>query len=168
MFFSVASHGQIEVDKRIELTGSGTDAKITGIKHVSDDEDAVNKKYVDSLVTANSGGGVDLDFTFTASANSVSGGSSNNNTPAITLTATAFAGTITPINVVVTGMPSGVSYTLTPSAGYPVPSLNMLNDPSTLDWQPIVKVEHYRLKQDSVKHPVELKEDAPPYRTNAD
>jgi hypothetical protein len=47
----------------------------------------------------------------------------------------------------------------------PNPSLNILNDPSTLDWQPIVKVEHYRLKQDSVKHPVELKEDAPPYRT---
>ena len=47
----------------------------------------------------------------------------------------------------------------------PKPSLNILNDPSTLDWQPIVKVEHYRLKQDSVKHPVELKEDAPPYKT---
>jgi len=46
----------------------------------------------------------------------------------------------------------------------PKPSLNILNDPSTLDWQPIVKVEHYRLKQDSVKHPVELKEDATPYR----
>ena len=38
-------------------------------------------------------------------------------------------------------------------------------DPATLDWQPIVKIEHYRLRQDSVKHPVELKEDAPPYRT---
>jgi hypothetical protein len=37
--------------------------------------------------------------------------------------------------------------------------------PATLDWQPIVKVEHYRLKQDSVKHPVELKEDTVPYRT---
>lgn len=49
--------------------------------------------------------------------------------------------------------------------GTPKPSLNILNDPSTLDWQPIVKVEHYRLKQDSVKHPVELKEDSPPYRT---
>ncbi len=50
-------------------------------------------------------------------------------------------------------------------AGVPGPSLNKLNDPSTLDWQPIVKVEHYRLKQDSVKHPVELKEDPTPYRT---
>jgi superfamily II DNA or RNA helicase len=47
----------------------------------------------------------------------------------------------------------------------PVPSLNKLNDPATLEWQPIVKVEHYRLRQDSVKHPVELKEDATPYRT---
>ena len=45
----------------------------------------------------------------------------------------------------------------------PAPSLNILPDPATLDWQPIVKVEHYRLRQDSVKHPVELKEDAPPY-----
>ena len=36
----------------------------------------------------------------------------------------------------------------------------------TLKWQPIVKVEHYRLRQDSVKHPVELKEDSPLYRTN--
>ena len=45
------------------------------------------------------------------------------------------------------------------------PSLNILQDPSTLDWQPIVKVEHYRLRQDSIKHPVELKEDPTPYRT---
>ncbi len=43
------------------------------------------------------------------------------------------------------------------------PSLNILHDPSTLDWQPIVKVEHYRLRQDSVKQPVELKEESPPY-----
>jgi superfamily II DNA or RNA helicase len=47
----------------------------------------------------------------------------------------------------------------------PNPSLNILRDPSTLDWQPIVKVEHYRLNQDSLKHPVELKEDGPPYHT---
>ena len=43
------------------------------------------------------------------------------------------------------------------------PSINTLRDPSKLDWQPIVKVEHYRLRQDSIQHPVELKEDAPPY-----
>jgi superfamily II DNA or RNA helicase len=47
--------------------------------------------------------------------------------------------------------------------GTPTPSLNILHDPATLEWQPIVKIEHYRLRQDSVKHPVELKEDSPPY-----
>ena len=45
----------------------------------------------------------------------------------------------------------------------PAPSLNILRDPATLEWQPVVKVEHYRLKQDSVKHPVELKENPPTY-----
>jgi Domain of unknown function (DUF3883) len=45
------------------------------------------------------------------------------------------------------------------------PSLNIFQDPATLDWQPIVKVEHYRLRQDSIKHPIELKEEPPPYRT---
>ena len=45
------------------------------------------------------------------------------------------------------------------------PSLNIFQDPAILDWQPIVKVEHYRLRQDSIKHPVELNEDPVPYRT---
>ena len=48
----------------------------------------------------------------------------------------------------------------------PEPSLNILPDPATLDWQPIVKVEHYRLRQDSVKHPVELREEPPEYRAS--
>ncbi len=45
------------------------------------------------------------------------------------------------------------------------PSLNSLQDPASLDWQPIIKVEQYLLKQDSLKRPVELKEDPAPYRT---
>ena len=44
----------------------------------------------------------------------------------------------------------------------PNPSLNILHDPSTLDWQPIVKVEHYRLRQNSIAHPVELREESSP------
>ena len=36
----------------------------------------------------------------------------------------------------------------------PKPSLNILGDPSTLDWQPIVKVEHYRLNVNSVRSPL--------------
>ncbi len=44
------------------------------------------------------------------------------------------------------------------------PTLNILRDPSTLDWQPIVKIEQYRLRQDSTKNPVELREEPPDYR----
>ncbi|BAU47453.1 helicase [Sulfurifustis variabilis] len=46
----------------------------------------------------------------------------------------------------------------------PNPSVNILRNPATLDWQPIVKVEHYRLNVDSVRHPVELREDRAPYQ----
>jgi hypothetical protein len=42
----------------------------------------------------------------------------------------------------------------------PQPALNILRDPSKLDWQAIVKVEHYRLRIDSRRQPVVLKEDA--------
>jgi superfamily II DNA or RNA helicase len=45
------------------------------------------------------------------------------------------------------------------------PSLNIFQDPAILDWQPIVKVEHYRLKQDSLKRPIELREQGQEYRT---
>ncbi len=41
------------------------------------------------------------------------------------------------------------------------PSLNAINDPATLDWQPIVRIEQYRLRE----YPVQLKENGPPYRT---
>ena len=47
------------------------------------------------------------------------------------------------------------------------PSINILQDPSQLDWQPIVKVEHYRLMAESVEHPVTLKESPGTYKTGA-
>jgi superfamily II DNA or RNA helicase len=47
----------------------------------------------------------------------------------------------------------------------PEPSLNIFQDPSKLDWQPVVKVEHYKLRVDSPTHPVVLREDAPDYQT---
>lgn len=50
----------------------------------------------------------------------------------------------------------------------PEPSLNIFQDPSKLDWQAVVKVEHYKLRIDSPTHPVRLMEDSPPYRTNPD
>jgi len=47
--------------------------------------------------------------------------------------------------------------------GTPEPSLNILRDPAKLDWQPFVKVEHYRLRIESPATPV-LREDPPEYR----
>lgn len=46
----------------------------------------------------------------------------------------------------------------------PEPTVNVLRNPATLDWQPIVKVEHYRLRQDSSAHPVTLREEPAEYR----
>jgi superfamily II DNA or RNA helicase len=48
------------------------------------------------------------------------------------------------------------------------PSINILRNPSTLDWQPIVKIEHYRLKVDSLTHPVVLRQDTAQYKLDAD
>lgn len=48
------------------------------------------------------------------------------------------------------------------------PSINILRNPATLDWQPIVKIEHYRLKVDSIKHPVDLRQDTGQYKIDGD
>lgn len=45
----------------------------------------------------------------------------------------------------------------------PSPSLNILQDPGVLDWQPIVKIEHYRLDVASQKHPIVLRESRETY-----
>lgn len=45
----------------------------------------------------------------------------------------------------------------------PEPSINVLRNPATLEWQPVVRVEHYRLRVDSVKHPVSLREEPAHY-----
>jgi superfamily II DNA or RNA helicase len=45
------------------------------------------------------------------------------------------------------------------------PSLNIFQDPSKLDWQPVVKVEHYKLRVDSPISPVVLREDPVEYKT---
>lgn len=44
------------------------------------------------------------------------------------------------------------------------PSINILRNPATLDWQPIVKIEHYRLEVDSIRNPVELRQDRANYK----
>ena len=46
----------------------------------------------------------------------------------------------------------------------PNPSINILRNPATLEWQPIVKVEHYRLHANSIKNPVELRQERANYK----
>lgn len=47
------------------------------------------------------------------------------------------------------------------------PALNTFRDPAQLDWQPIVKVEHYRLNTASTRNPVTIREEeAHPYGAN--
>jgi N-acetylneuraminic acid mutarotase len=41
---------QVEVDRKVQLTGSGSDAKIEGVQEVTQDFDAANKKYVDDAI----------------------------------------------------------------------------------------------------------------------
>ena len=43
----------------------------------------------------------------------------------------------------------------------PEPSLNILRDPARLHWQPIVKIEHYRLAQEDQRNPRVEEEQAP-------
>src|SRR5688572_18703316 len=65
---SMNAFAQLDVDKSIHLSGSGSDAKISGIKVVTDAEDAVNVATLQSgrLNTATSVSGTNtilLDFT---------------------------------------------------------------------------------------------------------
>lgn len=43
------------------------------------------------------------------------------------------------------------------------PSINILRNPATLEWQPVIEVEHCRLKANSIRHPVELQEERAKY-----
>ena len=52
-------------------------------------------------------------------------------------------------------------YIVTHCASNPV--LNVLRDPAQLDWQPVVKIEHYKLRMDSPLQPVVLHEQPPEY-----
>lgn len=46
------------------------------------------------------------------------------------------------------------------------PSLNILRDPARLHWQPIVKIEHYRLKFEDARNP-RVQEDETPYHPSS-
>jgi hypothetical protein len=46
------------------------------------------------------------------------------------------------------------------------PSINVLRDPAKLEWEAVVKIEHYRLKVDSKTKPLTLRQDEAPYRVD--
>lgn len=50
----------------------------------------------------------------------------------------------------------------------PNPSINILRDPSKLDWKEVVRVEHYLLLPDSPRAPVQLHEEKGRYITESD
>ncbi len=51
MMLSLTTFAQVQLDKPLQFTGSGTDAKIEGIKSVTQNQDAANKIYVDTAIT---------------------------------------------------------------------------------------------------------------------
>ena len=48
----------------------------------------------------------------------------------------------------------------------PTPNINILRNPATLEWQPVVKVEHYKLNVSSIRSPVELNQDRAEYKAD--
>jgi hypothetical protein len=46
------------------------------------------------------------------------------------------------------------------------PNINILRNPATLEWQPVVKVEHYKLNVSSIRAPVELHQDRAEYKVD--
>jgi uncharacterized protein (TIGR02145 family) len=51
LFTASALRSQVEVDQKIQLTGSGANAKIEGIQEVSQPQDAASKEYVDNAIS---------------------------------------------------------------------------------------------------------------------
>jgi len=64
LFACFSTFAQVEVDKPIQLTGSGSDAKVTGIDNVSAPKDAVSAEVVQSnALSYSSAGGVANAYT---------------------------------------------------------------------------------------------------------
>lgn len=110
---------QVQIDHRIELTGSGSNAKIEGIEEVVNPHDAANKAYVDQAVS-NASGGPAMSFSLNASQSSMllGQGTSNSTTP-ILLTAQFVNGQGAPVSLSLNNVPAGVTFNLTPSGGFP-------------------------------------------------
>ncbi|MCC6600242.1 MAG: hypothetical protein IT223_06170 [Crocinitomicaceae bacterium] len=109
---------QVEVDHKIQLTGSGGDAKIEGVQTVVNDFDAANKKYVDDAISGLSGATMEFSLAASISTLSVGVGANTSVNPVI-LSSTFLSGGGAPVSLTLSGVPANVSYNLTPSGGYP-------------------------------------------------
>lgn len=114
-----ASMAQIQIDKPVQLTGSGSDGKVTGIQQVTNPTDAASKAYVDAQIAGVSGGS-NMNYTFTcnkSAQNIPAGGSTAYD--AATLTCSYTSGDASAIALKITGAPSGVTWNMTPGGGFP-------------------------------------------------
>lgn len=117
--FCLSSTAQIEIDKKIVLTGTGSDAKIEGIEEVINPNDAVNKAYVDDAISSVAGG-VSMTFSLSSNVSSVLIGQGTSNASApVVLTSQFVSGAGAPVSLSLSGVPSNVTFNLTPSGGFP-------------------------------------------------
>jgi hypothetical protein len=129
---TLGAGAQVESDKPIQLTGSGHDAKIAGIQKVTDPQDGANKAYVDSVVAANSAPVSNMAFTLTSNKSALTlpvGG--NTRYDQATLTSAYVSGDGSPVSLRITGAPAGVTWTFSPSGGYPTFSSTLIFYAST-------------------------------------
>jgi len=52
IFATILSSAQVQFDKQIQLTGSGSDAKVTGLQSIVGSTDAASKIYVDTAISS--------------------------------------------------------------------------------------------------------------------
>jgi hypothetical protein len=120
IMWGVTLFAQVEIDRKIQMTGAAPDAKIEGIQTVVNPTDAVNKAYVDDAISAAVGTPVTMDFSLSGNPSSIlmGQGTSSSSTP-VNLIATFQNGAGAPVSLSVSGLPSGVSHSLSPSGGFP-------------------------------------------------
>lgn len=117
----IAAFAQVQIDKPVQLTGTGTDAKITGIQSVTADPDAANKIYVDTAIANRAGGSTgNMTFSVTASASAITCPATGNTaTSPLIIRATQTGGSAANLVYTISGVPANVTTTLTPGGGVP-------------------------------------------------
>jgi len=115
---SIGVFAQVDIDKPINMSGGSGDRKITNLETPVNPSDAVNKQYVDTQIASVSSGSSNLQLSFTSGTSDIyiaPGVAAN----PVTLSLTYVSGTPSPVGIVVSGLPSGVTHNLSPGGGFP-------------------------------------------------